>query len=138
MFKNILEFVLSLFSEKWAKKRHYTGKMFNLKRKIWDVEFLREKMKMMREGFRVEYDRITEIVDAAKLRLKTEKENTDPDKTTCTNLENLIKRHEPDLEQLKKQMEGIDGQIEGPQGLDEAIDGYRTVHGLLKDFKRKI
>lgn len=138
----MVEVILSLFSEKWAKKRHYSRKIQVTKMKMWDVEFLREKMRMMREGFRVEYDRIKEIVDAATIRLAAEKEKQDPDKTICTNLENLIKRHEPDMQQFIKQMEGIDAQIEGPlegqTSLNDTIDGYRTVMGLLRDFKRKL
>jgi len=35
-----------------------------IQRKIWDAEFLREKMGAMREGFRREYDRINELRDA--------------------------------------------------------------------------
>ncbi len=52
-----------------AKRNHLRGKIVIIQKKIWDLEFLRGKLKAMREGFRVEYDALKERLDAASRRL---------------------------------------------------------------------
>jgi hypothetical protein len=47
-----------------SKKKHYKYKVEVTQKKIWDMEFLRNQYKMMREGIRVEYDRLKEARDA--------------------------------------------------------------------------
>lgn len=51
----------------------------------------------------------------------------DPDKTICENLQKLIDRFTPDLEQLKQQMQGIKLEMDGPlrdeQGTDRSVSG---------------
>jgi hypothetical protein len=151
-----------------------------MRKKIWDLEFLKDKLKAMRESFRIEFDRLKELSDATSRRLYGEKyeffyiatndkievaslpimisdieklpdepkETRDfrfykkrkgnPDKDICDSLDKAIKRYQEDIDQLKKQMDGIDGQIEGPGGVNESIDGLRTVHTLLKEHMNKI
>tara|TARA_Y100001949_G_scaffold171282_1_gene173511 strand:+ start:838 stop:1221 length:384 start_codon:yes stop_codon:yes gene_type:complete len=118
--------------ERFKKRKHYKRKIRVMYQKRWDLEFLKEKLKAMREGFRVEYDRIKEIIDAASVRLEEEKKKDKSDQKIVDSLTNLKKKQEPDIAQLKKQIEGIDGQIEGPEGVNEKIESYRTVAALLK------
>lgn len=123
---------------KSAHKQHIDEKILVTQKKIWDLEFLREKMSAMREGFRIEYDRLSEQVDAATRRLAEENGKEDPDATIRANLTNLVDRYAPDIEQLKKQMEGIDNQVRGQEGIEENIDGLHTVIGMLKEHRTKI
>lgn len=120
------------------KLKHFDSKLEVTNKKIWDLEFLREKMNAMREGFRQDYDRLREQVAAATERLAVEDKKEDPDATIKKNLQNLIDRYTPDIEQLRSQMEGIDGQIEGKDGVNENIEGLRTVQGLLREYMEKI
>lgn len=120
------------------KRRHVQRKIRMSEQKMWDLEFLRDKLKAMKEGFRMERDRLMEMVDASNLRLEAENKKEDPDKTIKDNLERLKEKYEPDIKQLETQMDAIEGQITGAQGVEEGIDGYRTVIGLLKEHKEKI
>ena len=126
-----------------AQKKHLKKKILVTKWKIWDIEFLRDQFKLTREGFRVEYDRLGELIDAANTRISQEKEKEDPDKTIMEQLENLKNRYEPDREKLKHQMATIDTQIEGPAPaggscLNENIENLRTVVGLLQERIKKL
>lgn len=121
-----------------ARQKHLDEKTLVTQKKIWDLEFLLEKMGAMREGFRVEFDRLQEQVDAANLRLDEENKKEDPDATIRKNLTNLIERYTPDIEQLKKQIEGVDSQIHGPDGIEENIEGLHTVIGMLREHRKKV
>lgn len=123
---------------KTPQQKHFADKILITHKKMWDLEFLREKMRMMREGFRMEYDRLREQVDAATHRLDVENAKEDKDATIQANLQRLIDRYTPDIEQLQKQMEAIDSQIEGPEGVNENIDGLKTVIGLLEEYRKTI
>ncbi len=129
---------MSLFN-RFRKKKHIKNQMSVLEKKMWDIEFLIEKTKAQREDFRNEYDRISELVDAATRRLEEEEKKEDKDKTIIDNLNKYKERYIPDLEQLKVQMEAIDSQIEGGQNsFKETIEGYRTVIKMLKEWSKKI
>lgn len=131
-------YLLSFIFLRWKKKLHLKRKADWTLKKIWDWEFFREKLYETREGFRVEYDKINEMLDATKRRLEEEKKKEDPDPTIVRNLENLIKSHEPDIAQLKVQMEAIDKQVEEEGGVNNTIKGYRGTLELLKEYERKI
>lgn len=127
------------------KKQHFKKKLEGVQKRIWDIEFLRSEYKETREGFRVEYDRLKELQDAANVRIAAEKEKEDPDKTIIEQLEKLKERYDPDMQQLKKQMDTMDKLIEGPaqegspqQPLNTTIDGLRSVMVRLKDLIKKI
>ena len=127
------------------KKQHFKKKLEGVQKRIWDIEFLRSEYKATREGFRVEYDRLKELQDAANVRIASEKEKEDPDKTIIEQLEKLKERYDPDMQQLKKQMDNMDLLIEGPapegspqQPLNTTIDGLRSVMVRLKDFIKHV
>lgn len=136
-----------VFPLNWRKKWHVQQKIEITQKKQWDLEFLKEKMKAMKEGFRMQYDRLKEELDAATLRTNVEKEKGESaDKQIIANLANMITHHEKDIGQLKTQMDAVDSQIEGQMneetgqlvGVDPQIDGFRTVVGMLKEYKKKL
>jgi phage-related tail protein len=92
----------------------------------------------MREGIRVEYDRLKERVDAAQLRLEAENKKDKQDKKVIENLDNLVKRHGDDLTQMEKQMKSIDETIQAKEGIDEKMEGLRTVLELIKEHIKKL
>ena len=125
---------------KLKKRLHYKDKIYVMYKKVWDLEFLKEKFKAMREGFRIEYDRIKEIDDAAKLKyeeLKRQDRNEENQKI-IDSMKRMREKNKPDIKQLEEQMASIDQQIEGQDGVDEKIDSYRTVIALLKEHKKKL
>ncbi len=125
------------------KQKHFEEAIHNLEKKMWDTEFMVTKRREEREGYRTEYDRVNELLDAATQRLAVEKQKEDPDKTIVDTLEAKSKGATQDVEQLKTKMKQIDNEIEGyefvdqdqpvrQQGLIETIDGYRTLIELVK------
>ena len=127
------------------KKQHFNKKLEGVQKRIWDIEFLRSEYKETREGFRVEYDRLKELVDAANVRIAAEKEKEDADKTIIEQLEKLKERYDPDMRQLKKQMDMMDVLIDGPvpegsqqQPLNTTIAGLRSVMVRIKDLINKL
>jgi hypothetical protein len=126
-----------------SKKKHFKNKMEITQKKIWDLEFLLEQYKLMKEGFRIEYDKISEMLDGVETyeflirklgleeaketmkdaelsyKIKSEKKD-DKDKELnkeeqdiLTSLQNEIKGKKDDMEKLKKQMKDVDIMIEG-------------------------
>ena len=134
-----------LYAHRFNKKWHFRNKLYSVYRRIADTEFLREEYKATREGFRREYDRLNELIDAANVRTKAEKEKEDPDKTIIEQLDKLKKRYEPDVDQLKKQMDNIDLLIEGPvpegspqQPVNAVLDNLRSVVVRLKEVIKSL
>ena len=127
---------------RYRQRRHIKNKIEICEKKMWDLEFLKEKLKAMREGFRQEYDRTGEIVAALEERMKRLKERNQPgDDDEIGIAKKKADETLTDRAQLQKQMEAVDSQIEGrgeEQGINEGISGYRTVIGLLQDYLKKI
>lgn len=122
------------------KKRHYRSKFWLKWGMIWDLEFLIRSLESSKEGYRVEYDRINEIIAAALVRITEEKGKEKPDKELMDSLQRLIDKHQPDADQLKKQMIAIDE--EDPKVnikmVKKAISSSYHVLDELKDTIKKI
>jgi len=152
------------------KKRHYKDKILITQKKIYDVEFLLSQYKLMREGFRVEYDRIKEELDAINtykeliqsvgmekakelmknaekaMEARNEKADyklNDEEKEVIQTMTNNAKGKEDDIARLKKQMETLDMQMDGPlpagqTSVRQTIDNLKSVVDMLKDMIKSI
>lgn len=134
-----------IYRNRFSIKRHYKDKILVTQKKRADVEFLKHQYKLMREGFRVEYDRLREQEDACNVRIDQEKAKEDQDKTIIEQLEKLKEKYKPDLEGLKRQMTDMDLMIEGPvkpeqqpRPVNEVIENLRSVEGMLKEMLGKL
>jgi hypothetical protein len=126
-----------------SRKKHFKKKIEVTMRKIWDMEFLLDQYKQMREGFRIEYDRIKELIDgvetyeflirklgADKARefmrnaeasynkrdeLKDAKDIdlSKEDKDILTSVSNDVKGKRDDISRLERQIKDVDLMIEG-------------------------
>lgn len=122
------------------KKRHFKMRLAKVETDLIDLEFQREKLKMIREDMRGQYDQINEKSVLAGQKLDEEKKKTPSDETVVTNLTNLIERFKPDLEYLKKQMDGMDNELNGegnPDSLENKLQGYRTLKLMIKEHMKK-
>lgn len=142
------------FLERRKQKKHYADKVAMTQKKIWDLQFYKRQLENEKESFRVEYDRIKESVDAAQLRLtgELEKPADQQDATIKNNLEALIAKYNPEMENLKAAMSGIDVQIEGldvddpdqpgkkihKQGVQEMVEQHRSLMELLKEYRDQV
>lgn len=134
LFIPYIPIIISKLSKKTERRLHYRKKTQVLRWKIWDAEFIRVQHKSMREGIRMEYDRLQEIIDACRTRIKNENESGKPNKDVIANMDKTIKDREPNVTQFKNQMDAIDQEIEKTT---QAIDGYRVVINLLKEEIKK-
>lgn len=126
-----------------SKKQHYKNKIEVTQKKIWDMEFLLSQEKKVREGIRVEYDRLKESRDAtdtfrilikfypldkAKTFMKhaeeayqareatkemKEIEHSDDEMELIKSLDAEYDKKTEDLDQMKKQMDMLDKMISG-------------------------
>ena len=131
------EGVTRLLPLKIRRNSHYNAKREVMYKKEWDLRFLIEQYKLVREGVRKEFDRLHEQMDAFKKRVEAEKAKEDPDKTIVEQMEKKIEATQSDVNQLSQQLEGLDNQIEGPDGFEDKIDGLRTTYKLLGTLKKK-
>ena len=139
----LVTLIAASFPRKWLPKKlrsyqHYGDKMEVTEKKRNDLEFLRRNLKEVREGQRLEYDRKKEILDAANLRLGKEKEKEDPDQTLKQSLEKMIDQHTQDTKNLETQMQALDTQIEGPEGVNTRIGNLNDVHELLRKHRQDV
>lgn len=118
----------------FRKKRHFNNKLKTITGAIWDLEFQRAKLKMVREGVRQQYDRLSENVVAAETRINEENTKKEPDTKVIENLKALMEKYQPDLEYLKKQMEALDNEIDGehPKSSTQQIEGLRSLKEMLQ------
>lgn len=127
------------------KKQHFKNKLQEVSRMLYDAEYLKDEYKHIREGARAEYDRLRELQDAANVRISSEKQKEDPDKTIIEQMERLKERYAPDMEQFKQQMTQMDLLIEGPapveqknKPINETLDNLRAVIANLKKIIKKL
>lgn len=158
------------------KKNHIKQKIEISYKKMWDLEFLRLNLGETREGFRKQYDRMTEERQGYEIRIgklkelcgdlypkaeaeilmrlslnpqeleaHTAKTEITPDLAVAIEkvqevrlCEQRIQSYDNDIAQLKEQMDGTDTQIQGDGGVNQTIEGYRSVIDLLKAFYLKI
>ena len=152
---------------KRKKRRHYKHKIDLTQRQIWDLEFLREKTRAVRESIRMDYDRIMEVNLAKKyfrnlieafglerasellkqgpevsqplLDKQTTKAILNPEEQNVLNaLNEQIDGFDKDITQYKTQMDSFDGETGQIAVINTKIEGFQTVMGLLKQYVAKI
>ncbi len=128
------------------KKSHFKKRIQNIEEAIYDLEFNRAKLKMIREQMRQQYDRVQESSLSAKAGLDAEKAKETPDENVLKNFAALVERYAPDLEYLTKQMEGIDQAIDSeavdqkgnPLGATQKIEAARAMKDMLKEHLKTL
>lgn len=134
--------------ERRMKKRYFKIKVQKTLMQIWDLEFRRDHLRGIREAVRQQRDRVKETSEVAKRRQEEEAAKGEAsDKKVIESLENLIKKCEPDLEQMAKQLsdlenetEGtnVDGEVVNAQAVTQLINGNRQLLEMLSGYRRKL
>ena len=153
---------------KRRKIRHYKHKIDLTEMQIWDLEFLREKTKAVREGIRMDYDRINELNGAKKLfrdlivvfgvNEASELLKVGPDKSQAElekhkgeikslseneqkaldALNSQIADFDKDVKQMQEQMDSFDGDAGQINQINQKIEGYQTVKMLMKQYIKQL
>lgn len=119
------------------KKEYFRVKILNGTYKIWDLEFRRIQLREMREDMRLEYDKLKEQHDGFQVRkeklaeLPDRKEELD---AVTARLEGM----EKDLTQLKTQMDALDAEVEGPNGINNLIEANRQLVETIKTYRKTL
>jgi len=159
------DFLRKLLPERWQHRLHISDKVFVTKKKIWDIDFYLNQLRSQREAVRRQYDTVKEQTDAPdifaklirRLGLKEaqeamkdldnarhkmeelpEKELAEVDATIVANLDKKVEGGKADLQQLEKQLETIDQQIESPGGVVESMANLRSVQDSLRQYRKRI
>lgn len=126
---------------KRKQRRHFKNRVQAVDEAIWDLSFQREKLRMLREDVRKQYDRINEPSVMAQKKLEEEKNAEKSDKKMIENLEAVVAKYAPDLEQKAKQIEGLDNEISGegnPQSCESRIEGFRALKAMYLEYLCKL
>jgi len=122
-----------------SQKRHFKAKLRGTTQARWDLTFKKYKTSEVREDIRKEYDYMQATISALEEMEKQEKDKEERD-----NQKDKITRGNNDLERLKTQLAQLDMEIHGAKpsnevpngyiGLQEQIEGYEELEGMLGDY----
>ena len=108
---------------------------------MWEIDISIEGRKKIREGVRVEFDRLSERIDMANLKIKEEKEKPKADEKVIADLEKLVEVHSPEIKVLKGQMDAMDFDIDHEQSVIPATDLRKVIDAaedMDKDRQKQI
>lgn len=105
------------------KKKHFTQKLFDIERTMWDLEFKKQQAGELREKIRL--DRDAQVNSKAMLEAQKDKEEE------LKKVEDLIERYE-------KQMKMIDDQVNGGQPAEDDPTGEGIVGRIARLHELKI
>ena len=129
------------------QKRYFNKKAVGVQNMIWDLEFKREKTRMIREDIRIEYDNLRSKLNVLDTQLNPEgkQELKEDELKVITDQKTLI---ETDISRFLGQMKGLDLEIEGSQvtpeypdgvqGINHQLDALRELVGMLKEYSRTL
>lgn len=142
------------------KKKYFIKKLEGVQKMIWDLEFKTEKVSVVREGLRREYDGAKAKLESIENRIKTfpiektkwtdeQKRVEDEKNVLILNIEGLrngdgsISRagYKDHLRDLDLEINGSPKNKEFPEGLNgivQQIVGLRELQGILKMYIKKI
>lgn len=134
------------YSDSQRQKRHIKRKIEESYYKMWEIMWANEKTKNMREGFRVEYDRLQEELTAYPIRIENLKaRGAEGDDEEIKKCEEKIAEQTKYCQMLTQRMDWADRQILGyeddeghHEGFVEAIDGYRELIKQLKGYRGEV
>lgn len=115
------------------RKKVYLGEVIDsLLRQQWDIDISIEGRRNIKEGIRIEYDRLCERLDAASLRLEEEKKKEQQDQKIMVDLTRLIEIHEPEVKKMAGQMKAMDWDIDHVKEMMPAEDLKKLIEGADK------
>ena len=92
----------------------------------------------IREGIRVDYNRIKEQIDAANVKIGSEKERKNPDEKIIHKMEQFIKDKEKDIKQLEEQMAEMDKAIPETESTKiKQIEAARSYKGIVEKLLKE-
>lgn len=139
-----------------AKKRHFKKRLGINQLQTWDTQFQKERLKMLREDMRQQYDRVNENCTQMKQQLAPllDKQNLTVEEAldekfdikkvkdeNAVNFINNIKKYDPDLQFMVSQMKALDREIDGddnPNSVQKKLEALVEVREMYKEhIKRK-
>jgi Mg2+ and Co2+ transporter CorA len=120
------------------KKRHFMVRFWQNQSKIWDMEFRQTHLREIKEGIRREYDRLNEHSSQLNLRLEAAKQdnNTEEVEQIKKDIEGIT----GDIDKMAKQMEGLDNEINGDSNNScrTQLEALNAVRQMFKKYMRQL
>jgi len=125
-----------------SQKKHFTRKLEDVTRTIWDEEFKRFKALEIREDIRKEYDNVRSKIEALTGQIKAQKDLKAKDEVKRiedlkVQLENTKTQHEQDMERIDIQVKGLKKCAEHPHGIagsNQMIEQLRELQSMIKTY----
>lgn len=117
------------------KKTYFQQKLSGVQKAIWDFEFKREKIRMIREEIRQEYDNQKSRLSVLETQIKAQTENSTMEKGEIVRLDDRKVLLERDTDRFRKQMEGLDLEISGCKPSEEHRDGVQGINGQIEALR---
>lgn len=134
-----------------TKKKYLKKKLQAVQYAIYDLEFKRYKTLELREGIRKEYDQLRSRQEVLNTQIEKESAPNGLRNTAINEFKRLEDQKvllEKDVENMRKQMEGLDIEVngakaspeipEGHQGINQQLDAYRELVLMIQDYTKKI
>lgn len=102
-----------MFWKKHKKRKFLRRQIEKFQRVLWSLEIKEAATKEIREGLRIQYDKIAETIDAEETRIKLEKEKEKTDMELVKKLIVSIEKYKVDLKTFDDGMKGCDIEIDG-------------------------
>lgn len=124
---------------RYKQKKHTQTKIEITHKKIWDLEFMKAKLKGAREELRQEHDRYNEQIAGYNVRIeKLTERNQEGDQAEIKQCQDQLVRLNESLQQCLAQLTELDKQISGQGGVEDSITAHRSLLNLLVDYKKTL
>lgn len=142
IFKRIFKW---LFNE---EHRYFVKKLSGVQKMVWDLEFKRSKISMLREERRQGYDNSRSKIANLDTQIKAAKENPETKSEDVKKLEDDKAVLDKDVERYLEQVKVLDTEImgatpsadypDGVQGINQQLDALRELQLMLIAYKKKL
>lgn len=110
-----------------------------IKRTPWMYEITKEGKIAIREGIRLEYSKMKEMLDGACLRIKDEEAKPKPDQKAIEAAKKLRTAYDADLVKMEEQLKQVDQEIEAcDRTSEDRVEACRAYVSLVKKCLKKI
>lgn len=134
---NIIKYLIS------PKYRLFRRKVDDVQMAMWELEFKIGKARHIREGVRVDRDRVLELMHLAKEALAKpdlDAEKRKEQETLMAQYEEAKKKYEGQLKMIDDQIVGVpaDGDNPGQQGLNDTMKAYAELREMYRDHLKRV
>lgn len=127
--------MFKIFNKKY---RFFKEKVEAVTKQIWELEFKVLKSRQIREGVRQDRDRYKEAIIAISdmIKKETDKDKLEKLQEELKNMEESVVRYERQMQLIDGEINGIiaEGENPGQEGIIDRIKGYVELKEMYKEY----